>query len=62
MNKYTYIDNSDYPIVKVIFECEAESILAADHLLFCRLGIDAKTRYLATIIQKGAKDGKKTKD
>ena len=51
MNKYTYIDNSGYPTVKVIFECEAENILAADHLLFCELGISAKTRWLAVTIR-----------
>ena len=54
MNKYTYIDNSQYPIVKVVFECEAENILTADHLLFCKLGINAvKTRWLAVKISKG---------
>ncbi len=53
MNKYTYIDNSCYPTVKVVFECVAEDILEADHLLFCELGIDArKTRYLAVVLKR----------
>lgn len=53
MYKYTYINNSCYPIVKVVFECVAENILNADHLLFCELGIHAmKTRYLAVVVTR----------
>jgi hypothetical protein len=41
---FTYVDNTDYPKVEVVFECDATNILEADALYKEATGKDVRTQ------------------
>lgn len=49
--KYTYVDNSEYPIVKIVYECTAIDILEADEKFEQEIGYSPrKKKYIAVKI------------
>ena len=53
MNAYTYIDNSNYPVVKVVFKCQASDILEADKKYEQEIGTcPVKQKGIAVLFRK----------